>query len=160
MKNFTIRLAGQYFTICPVCDILQNIAKIISWQMLKGVQLQKLVELCQRVRRKMPQLVRLSHRFISRLSQLSRISTLSVKNPPEKISKRAFPSGIFPMPTQRHLRSIARLQTTSYLAIPCFFMARSLRQMAKAIFLPQKAVPASPHIHDCGENISGSVPSW
>ena len=34
----------------------------------------------------------------------SPISTLSVKNPPEKISKRAFPSGSFPMPTWRYLR--------------------------------------------------------
>ena len=28
MKNFTIRLARQYFTICPVCDYTENIAKI------------------------------------------------------------------------------------------------------------------------------------
>ena len=27
MKNFTIRLAGQYFTICPVCDYIREYCK-------------------------------------------------------------------------------------------------------------------------------------
>lgn len=27
MKNFTIRLAGQYFTICPVCDYITEYCK-------------------------------------------------------------------------------------------------------------------------------------
>ena len=27
MKNFTIRLAGQLFTICPVCDYIREYCK-------------------------------------------------------------------------------------------------------------------------------------
>ena len=27
MKSFTIRLAGQYFTICPVCDYIREYCK-------------------------------------------------------------------------------------------------------------------------------------
>ena len=27
MKSFTIRLAGQYFTICPVCDYIRKYCK-------------------------------------------------------------------------------------------------------------------------------------
>ena len=54
MKNFTIRLAGQYFTICPVCDYITEYCKDYIVADVKRGALQKLVELCQRVRRKIP----------------------------------------------------------------------------------------------------------
>lgn len=99
MKNFTIRLAGQYFTICPVCDYITEYCKdYIVADVKRGAA----TETGGTVSESTPEnsvACATESPVISRLSQLSRISTLSVKNPPEKISKRAFPSGIFPMPT-------------------------------------------------------------
>ena len=85
MKNFTIRLAGQYFTICPVCDYIREYCKDY---MVADVQRGTATETSGAV-----------SPVYSRLPPRSPISTLSVRNPPEKISKRAFLSGIFPMPT-------------------------------------------------------------
>ena len=33
MKNFTIRLARQYFTICPVCDYIREYCKDWNWEL-------------------------------------------------------------------------------------------------------------------------------
>lgn len=123
MESFVRKLAGQYFEICPVCDYIREYCK--DYIVTIG---------CRKTSSNSGRYEKRDNRSDNtnqeagyfRIAYPSQILILSGKNPKERISKRAFPSGIFPMPTWRHLQSIARLQTTSYLAIPCFFMARSL----------------------------------
>ena len=79
MESFTIRLAGQYFEICPVCDYIREYCKdyIVADDAVHGI----------------------GDSATGRETPRSPTSTLSVRNPPEKISKRAFLSGIFTMHT-------------------------------------------------------------
>ena len=94
MKSFTIRLAGQYFTICPVCDYIREYCRdYIVADVKRGAVTESPV-------------------YFTIATTQSDIDFEREKSAREDI--------------RRHLRSIARLQTTSYPAIPCFFMARLL----------------------------------
>ena len=128
MKNFTICLAGQYFTICPVCDYIREYCKdyIVADDAVHGIGDSATGRETGNVTRCATNgALETPSRFYIANTQ-SDIDFEREKSAREDI-KGAFLSGIFPMPTWRHLQSIARLQTTSYLAIPCFFMDRSLR---------------------------------
>ena len=120
MESFTIRLAGQYFTICPVCDYIREYCKdyIVADDAVHGIG--DSATGCETVN-------------VTGITTNGALETLSrfyiattqsdIDFEREKSAREDIKEGI---PTWRHLRSIARLQTTSYPAIPCFFMARSL----------------------------------
>lgn len=104
MKSFTIRLAGQYFTICPVCDYIREYCKdyIVADDTEDAM--------CFHI-----------------ATTQSDIDFEREKSAREDI-KEGIPIRHF---SDAYLETlgggIAGLQIISYPAIPCFFMARSLR---------------------------------
>ena len=99
MKNFTIRLAGQYFTICPVCDYIREYCKdYIVADVKRGAATETGGTVSESTPGNSVACATESPVYFSIVTTQSDID-FERENPPEKISKRAFPSGIFPMPT-------------------------------------------------------------
>ena len=123
MESFVRKLAGQYFEICPVCDYIREYCK--DYIVTIG---------CRKTSSNSGRYEKRDNRSDNTNQEAGyfriAISQSDIDFEREKSEREDIKEGIpirhFPMPTWRHLQSIARLQTTSYLAIPCFFMARSL----------------------------------
>lgn len=159
MKNFTIRLAGQYFTICPVCDYITEYCKdYIVADVKRGAATETGGTVSESTPENSVACATESPVYFSIVTTQSDID-FERENPPEKISKRAFPSGIFRCLLRDTCGLSQDCRPPLISRYPAFSWLGHCGRWRRLSFTA-KAVPASPHIHDCGENISGSVPSW
>lgn len=146
MESFTIRLAGQYFTICPVCDYIREYCKdYIVADVKRGAA----TETGGTV----------SPVYFSIATTQSDIDFEREKSAREDI-KEGIPIRHF---SDAYLETLAVYRKIADHLLSCdtlLFHGSVIAVDGEGYLLQPKAVPASPPIHACGENISGSVPSW
>lgn len=161
MKNFTIRLAGQYFTICPVCDYITEYCKdYIVADVKRGAATETGGTVSESTPENSVACATESPVYFSIVTTQSDIDFEREKSAREDI-KEGIPIRHF---SDAYLETLAVYRKdcrppliSRYLAFSWLGHCGRWRRLS---FYRKKRYPASPHIHDCGENISGSVPSW
>ena len=145
MKNFTIRLAGQYFTICPVCDYITEYCKdYIVADVKRGAATETGGTVSESTPENSVACATESPVYFSIVTTQSDIDFEREKSAREDI-KEGIPIRHF---SDAYLRdtcwSIARLQTTSYLADTLLFHGSVIAVDGEGYLFTAKAVPGKP----------------